>query len=122
MHDALARLHALLVAVERHEVAAQVYAARELLLERAARQSSLPATSAATSFGSSMRILTPAASRAKRLLHERGDATAVGAAVDGSRRLTHHPAHVLARRGAGVGDHLGDDRTQVVIGQLSAGR
>src|SRR5271163_4939636 len=82
--------------------------------------SSLPATSAATSLGSSMRTLTRAAScpRAQGLAYDGRHPVTVGPAVDGAHDLAHHATHVLLGLGTAVGDRLGDDRAKVSVGEL----
>ena len=50
--------------------------------------------------------------------HQRRDALAVGASVDGRHRALHRDAHLLRRAGAAVGHRLLDDRLQLGVGEL----
>ena len=76
--------------------------------------SAVPASAAAVSLESSIvRRISP-----QRLLDEGGHALAVGAPGDLGHRGLHHAAHVLGRARAGLGDGRGDDRAQLVVGQL----
>ena len=96
-HDLAPALTASSVAVERDDVAAQEDVAVEVVLERLQH-----GVLAARELGGD-RVGQLDAGYARALSfssHERGDALAVGAAVDLRHRQAHHLAHVLRRGGS----------------------
>ena len=113
-HDPLAELHLALLAVERQQVAAQEHAAVEMGLERP-QDRVLAAGQLRRDFVGQLDLRSHPCRAART---SPGHALAVGAAVDLGHRLAHGRPHVLRAGGAAVGDGAGDDRLQVVVGQL----
>src|SRR3954447_8592923 len=74
-----------------------------------------PASSAATSFGSSSCVRTLGG---ELLSHDCADPLSVGAALDFGHHERHHPAHLLGRGRAGFRDRVPHDGAQLFVGEL----